>query len=105
MQVFDLKTMNVAAPEEKGKNVFYKSEQLKARLIELPAGGKIPECQMETHVLFYVIEGEAQVTVNQEKAFIKEGQCLITPPATVSMKTDAGVRVLGITFNPQVVDG
>jgi len=100
MQVFNLKTMNVAAPEEKGKNVFYKSEHLKTRLIELPAGGGIPECQMESHVLFYVIEGKAQVTVNQEEAVITEGQCLITAPATVSMKTDAGVRMLGITFSP-----
>jgi len=105
MQIFNLKTMKVSPPEEKGKNVFYKSDALKARLTELPAGGTIPECQMETHVLFYVIDGEARVTVNEEETFIKEGQCLITPPATVSMKTDTGVRVLGITFNPQVVDG
>ncbi len=98
MQIFNLKTMQVSPPEEKGKNVFYKSDTLKARLTELPAGGEISECQMETKVLFYVIKGEALVTVNKEEALIKEGQCLITPPATVSMKTDAGVRVLGITF-------
>jgi len=81
---------------EREKNVFYQSPRFKARIIELPAGGAMPDCEMASHVLFYVIRGEAEVQVNQEVASVKEGQCLISEPATISMKTEAGVKILGI---------
>lgn len=101
MQVFDLKTMVSHPYEERDKNVFYKDKEFKARIIELPPGGEMPVCEMVSHVIFYVIDGAAEVKVNQEKANIKEGQCLITEPATLSMKTKDGVRIMGI----QVVKG
>ncbi len=95
-QVFDLKAMVSYPYEERDKNVFYKAKEFKARIIELPPGGEIPTCEMTSHVIFYVLEGEAEVKVNLEKATIKEGQCLITEPATLSMKTEKGVRMMGI---------
>ena len=49
-----------------------------------------------TYVIFYVIEGAAEVRVNQEIINIKEGQCLITEPATLSMRTNDGVKLMGI---------
>ena len=96
MQVFDLETMMSYPYEERDKNVFYKAEEFKTRIIELPSGGEMPTCEMASYVMFYVLEGEAEVTVNSEKATIKEGQCLITVPATLSMKTHKGVRIMGI---------
>ena len=96
MQVFDLKTMISHPYEERDKNVFYKVKEFKARIIELPPGGEIPTCEMASYIIFYVIEGAAEVKVNQEKAIIKEGQCLITDPATLSMRTKNGVKIMGI---------
>lgn len=51
---------------------------------------------MASYVIFYVIEGTAEVRVNQEKITFKEGQCLITEPAALSMKTKSGVKIMGI---------
>jgi len=96
MQVFDLKAMKAYPYEERDKNVFYKAEEFKARIIELPAGGEMPTCEMDSYVIFYVIEGAAEVRVNQEIINIKEGQCLITEPATLSMRTNDGVKLMGI---------
>ena len=96
MQVFHLKTMVSYPYEEREKNVFYKAEEFKARVIELPPGGEMPTCEMVSYVVFYVLGGEAEVKVGQEKATIKEGQCLITEPATLSMKTGNGVKIMGI---------
>jgi hypothetical protein len=56
----------------------------------------MPKCDMASYVIFYVVEGIAEVMVNQGKASIKEGQCLISEPATLSMKTDRGVKIVGI---------
>jgi len=96
MQIFNPSTMKVCPYEEREKNVFYKTDKFKTRIIELPPGGGIPECEMSSHVIFYVLEGEAEVKVNQEKTIIKKEQCLITEPATVSMKADKGVKIMGI---------
>jgi hypothetical protein len=43
-----------------------------------------------------VKNGEAKVTVNPETVELKEKQCLIIDPATLSMKTINGVRIIGV---------
>ena len=96
MQIFDLKAMVSYPYEEKDKNVFYKAKKFQAKIIELPPGGEIPTCEMASYVVFYVLEGQAEVKVDLEKATIKKGQCLITEPATLSMKTENGVKIMGI---------
>ncbi len=96
MQVFDIKTMAVYPYEERDKNVFYKAKEFKLRIIELPAGGEMPTCEMTSYVIFYVIKGTAEVRANQEIVNLKEGQCLITEPTTLSMRTTDGVKIMGI---------
>ncbi len=96
MQLFDIEAMAVHPYEERDRNVFYKAKEFKTRIIELPAGGEMPTCEMASYVIFYFIEGAAEVMVNQEKVSIKEGQCLITEPATLSMRTNDGVKIMGI---------
>ena len=96
MQLFNLKTMKSFPYEERDKNVFYKAKEFKARIIELPPGAEMPTCEMLSYVIFYVIKGTAEAKVNQEKIILKEGQCLITEPAILSMKTQDGVKMMGI---------
>ena len=96
MQVFDLKAMKAYPYEERDRNVFYKAKEFKARIIELQAGEEMPTCEMASYVIFYVIEGAAEVRVDQEKVYIIEGQCLITEPATLSVRTNDGVKIMGI---------
>ena len=96
MQVVDLKAMISCPYEEREKNIVYSVEEFKVRIIKLPANGKMPNCEMPSYVIFYVIEGTVDVTVNQEKATINEGQCLISEPATISMRTIDGAKIMGI---------
>ncbi|MBA7652137.1 hypothetical protein ES703_59966 [subsurface metagenome] len=96
MQVFNLKTMKSYPYEDRHKNVFYKAKEFKTRIIELPPDGEMPICKMVSFVIFYAIKGTAEVKVNQEKIILKEGQCLIVEPATLSMKTQNGVKMMGI---------
>ena len=96
MQLFNLKTMKSYPYEERDKNVFYKAKEFKARIIELPPGGEMPICEMLSYVIFYVLKGTAEAKVNQEKIILKEGQCLISEPAILSMKTQDGVKMMGI---------
>lgn len=96
MQVFDLKTMASHPYEQRDKNVFYETREFKARITELAPGGEIPRCEMTSYIIFYVMEGSAELKVDGEKTAIREGECFITEPATLSMKTENGVRILGI---------
>ncbi len=96
MKVFDLDEIMAHPYEEREKNVFYQAREFKIRVIELPPGGRIPLCEMAEHVMFYVLDGEARVSVNSETVVLKEKQCLITEPATISMKTASGAKLMGI---------
>lgn len=96
MKIVDLKAMQSYPYEERDKNVFYKAKEFKARIIELPSRGEMPACKMESYVIFHVVSGGAEVSVNGEIANLEKGQCLITEPATLSMKTKDGVKIMGI---------
>jgi len=96
MKIFDLNSMQSYPYEERQKNVFYKAKEFKTRIIELPSDGEMPTCEMESYVIFHVVNGAAEVSVNGEIANLKKGQCLITEPATLSMKTKDGVKIMGI---------
>ncbi|MCK5038584.1 MAG: hypothetical protein KAS16_05745, partial [Thermoplasmata archaeon] len=82
--------------QEKISNVLYDAEEFKVRIIKLPADGKIPDCNMPSYVMFYVVDGSVDVMVDQEKKTINEGQCLISEPASLSMRTTDGVKIMGI---------
>ena len=107
MDIFDIKNMKAYPPKERQKNVLYETEGFKVRVIDLPAEGQMPPCLMESFVLFQVVSGSAEVTVDGKAAAIHEGQCLVTPTATLSMRTATGVRMLGVqvgTKSPAPLD-
>ena len=96
MQIFDLKSQRTHPFEDREKNIIYDVEEFKVRTINLPADGKIPDCNMPSYVMFYVVDGSVDVTVDQEKKTINEGQCLISEPATISMRSIDGAKIMGI---------
>ncbi|MBN2534951.1 MAG: hypothetical protein JXB88_18865 [Spirochaetales bacterium] len=99
MEVFDLKKIKAYPYKERDKNVFFKSKRFKARIIKLHAGESMPTCEMQSSVVFYVIEGTVELHVNEDIQNIKEGMCMITGPATLSLKTEEGVLIAGFQIN------
>ncbi|MFW5794263.1 MAG: hypothetical protein ACOCV1_02160 [Bacillota bacterium] len=96
MKIFDLMKLDIKSYEKKGVNVFFQNEKFKTHLIVLEAGGKISPCQMEAHVLFYVLKGEVLFRKNSESSILKENQVFITEPALLSMESASGARLMGI---------
>jgi len=96
MKVYDLSRMETHPYEQREKNVFHQEREFKTRIIELQPAGSMPECQMDSHVIFLVLEGAVRVRVNDEETVLREKQCLVTEPATLSMKSETGARLLGI---------
>ncbi|GAB4367768.1 MAG: hypothetical protein Kow0042_08610 [Calditrichia bacterium] len=96
MQVFNLREMKSFPYAQRDKNVFFEAPNFKARIIHLAAGESIPECRMASDVIFTVIDGSVEITVNGEKNWLNSGHCLITEPALISMTTESAARVMGI---------
>src|SRR4030042_6490304 len=101
MEIFDLNDPLVHPFEERDRNVLFQHETFKVRLIQLEAGGEIPPCAMAMNVIFCVLQGKGIITVNGQSNQAKPHSLIITPPAKISMKTDEGMKVLGI----QIVGG
>jgi mannose-6-phosphate isomerase-like protein (cupin superfamily) len=99
--VFDLKTLPVYPFEQREKNVFFSGAGFKTRIIALPAGGVMPDCQMHAAVIFHVVAGDVEVEVNGEPHQLEEGHCLVGGPGRFSMKTSGGVRLLGVQIQTE----
>jgi len=65
----------------------------------LKAGRKIRDAQVDSYVLFYVVQGEVIVTRNEEPARLLENQVFITEPAIVSLESVNGARLMGIRIS------
>ena len=96
MQIFDLRNLEAEGYENRNVNVFFQNDLFKARIIVLEAGQKIPECQMESFVMFYVVNGEVLLRKNDESSILRTNQVFITEPALLSMETASGARLMGI---------
>jgi len=96
MEIFDLMNLEAEGYEKRNVNIFFQNEVFKTRVIVLEAGGKIPQCQMDSYVMFYVVKGEVLLRKNNESSIIKENQVFITEPAMLSMETTEGARIMGV---------
>ena len=96
MEIFDLNDSNVYPFEEKDKNVLFQSEAFKIRLIQVEAGEEIPPCAMAMNVIFCILQGKGLITVNDQSNQVKPHSLIITNPATISMRSKDGMKVLGI---------
>lgn len=96
MEIFDLMRLTAEGYEYRSVNVFYQNDLFKTRVIVLEAGGKIPECRMDSFVLFYVVKGEVQLRKNEETSLLSENQVFISEPALISMESQGGARLMGI---------
>jgi len=96
MLTFDIAHMQAHEYDQREKNVFYEKPEFKLRTIDLASGQSMPRCDMMSHVVFVCVEGEVEVSVGVDKATISKGQCLVALPATISMQTKRGARLLGI---------
>lgn len=96
MKLFDLNKIEGFPYEERHKNELYKTGDFKIRVIDLPEKGSIPECNMETYVIFIVMHGQVEITVNGQARNLSEKQSLVSEPAVFSMQSDKGAKLMGI---------
>lgn len=99
MKIFNTKALQAFPFSERHKNVFYQVDEFKMRIIELESDQQLPECQMESHVVFLLVSGEVEITVDNEKALMKQDELLVSEPAKFSMRALKASRLIGIQIN------
>ena len=99
MKTFDIGSLQAFPFSEREKNVFHKADEFKMRIIELAENMELPECEMNSHVIFFLVQGKVEATVNKEKTVLTEGQCLVSEPAVFSMRAIEASRLVGIQIN------
>ena len=96
MQIFDLEDVQKGPGSGQKSILLYEKDGFKLRSITLNPGDDIPPCEMASSVIFHVLAGSVEITSNAHTASIKEGQCVVSEPATISMFSTTGARLLGI---------
>lgn len=102
MKIYNLKELEPSDQAKKLQQVFYEGDNFTTRIIKLDSGGQIPDCEMSASVIFNVISGSIEITVNTETSSLNEGEVLVTEPATVSMKSKNGAKIMGIQIEQKV---
>jgi len=99
MKVIDLKSTSAFPYEERDKNVLYRGDAFKTRIIELAEGEKLPPdepCEMASDVIFYIVSGRIGLSINDEYAEVTKDQCVISEPALYQMEAKEPSKLLGI---------
>ncbi len=99
MKIFDTNIQEPKSHTGKRTTVLYQASNFKVRIIELSPGGNIPPCEMTSSVIFHVLSGSADITTDGKTASLKEGQGIVNDPATISMVSKTGARLLGIQID------
>ena len=73
------------------------TDQVRTLLLNLNSGQKSPLCKMSVNVLYFIIEGEGELLVEDEHYDLHAGSMAIVPAETTRLISAAtSMRVLGV---------
>lgn len=73
------------------------TDKLCTLLLNLNGGQKSPLCKMSVDVLYYVIEGDGELLVEDEQTTLRAGSMVIVPAEIKRLiSADTSMRVLGV---------
>jgi quercetin dioxygenase-like cupin family protein len=94
MHNIDIKKLVKYSDEGPAKEIFYDKGNLKAQVVCLKAGQIIPPCKMTNDVLFYIVEDEGVITVDNIKEELKSGVSVIVPKDAQSRSISAKTNMV-----------
>jgi len=73
------------------------TDKLRTLLLNLNGGQKSPLCKMSVDVLYYVIEGDGELLIEDEQTTLRAGSMVIVPAEIKRLiSADTSMRVLGV---------
>jgi quercetin dioxygenase-like cupin family protein len=98
MEAYDLDKLIAFSSESHTKHVFFESNKLKAQVMGIEAGQKIPPCRMEHDVVFVVLEGRGVILVDREERTVGKSAFIFVPKEkeTRSIKAITQMSLLAV---------
>ncbi|MBU2567873.1 MAG: hypothetical protein ABIJ16_05875 [Bacteroidota bacterium] len=98
MDKFEINKFVKFSEDGPSKEIFYNKGDLKAQILCMKAGQTIPPCKMNNDVLFYTVEGEGEITVDDRKEVLLPGVSVIIPKEAESrsMYARTDMVILGV---------
>lgn len=93
MDVHVLEALLQFSQEAHTKYVFFESDKLKAQVVCLEAGQHIPPCQMDSDIIFFVMEGKGKITVDEKEEILKKTSWIFVPKENESRSLKAKTRM------------
>jgi len=93
MKIYSLNKLIKFSPDQYTKHVFFETEKIKAQVVSLDAGQKIPPCRMERDVVFFIMEGKGKVIVDGEKKALEKFSWVYVPKEKNSRSIQAETRM------------
>ena len=73
------------------------TDKVRALLLNIDAGQSVAPCKMSATVLYYVVEGQGQLQVEEEQAQLRTGSLTVVPPGAVRcISAVQALRVLAV---------
>jgi quercetin dioxygenase-like cupin family protein len=97
MKIVNLNDAAEFSPDAHVGKVVCEEGHLKARLVCIEAGQRVPPCRMEHDVAFYVLEGQGTIRADDEQAALLPGTlALVQGGGERSIEAQARMRVLAV---------
>ena len=75
------------------KSVFFELNRLKAQVMGLEPGQRIPPCPMKHDVVFVVLEGEGEVIVDGEREPLRASSWVFVPNESAMRSIEAATKM------------
>lgn len=93
MDVHVLEALLNFSQEAHTKYVFFESDKLKAQVVCLEVGQQIPPCQMDSDVIFFVMEGKGKIIVDKKEEILEKTSWVFVPKENESRSVKAKTRM------------
>lgn len=94
MNVYPLNNLIEFSPSQHTKHVFFEREKVKAQVVTLDSGQKIPPCRMDHDVIFVVLEGNGKIVVDGENTAIEKFSFVFIPKEKESRSLEAETKMI-----------
>lgn len=75
------------------KSVFFEVDRLKAQVMGLEPGQRIPPCSMDQDVVFVVLEGEGEIIVDGERVSVRPSSWIFVPKESGTRSIEARTKM------------
>jgi len=93
MQAYELDQLITFSRESHTKHVFFESKSLKAQIMGLEPGQRIPPCSMDHDVVFLVIDGEGEIIVDGQSVPVRPTSWVHVPKEIRTRSIEARTKM------------